>query len=86
MSRSKWKGPFFDLKLYKTLRLSSLASKVWSRNSVIAESLVGKRVLVHNGNMFKKLLVIREKVGFKFGDFSYTRRYTPRTFSKKKKK
>ena len=85
MSRSKWKGPFFDLKLYTTLRLSSLTCKVWSRNSVVAESLVGKRVLVHNGNMFKKLLVIREKVGFKFGDFSYTRRYTPRTFSKKKK-
>ena len=32
---------------------------------------------------FKKVLVIREKVGFKFGDFSFTRKYTSKIKSSK---
>eukprot|EP01038_Epipyxis_sp_PR26KG_P013677 gene13677-18353_t len=48
--------------------------KVWTRRSVIPSSLVGKSVSVHYGNGFKKITITREKVGFKFGSFSYTRR------------
>lgn len=83
MSRVKWKLPVFDFKLIKTIHSSISSVKVWSRNSVISESLIGKRVLIHNGNVFKKLLIVREKVGFKFGDFSYTRKYNTKVFNKK---
>jgi ribosomal protein S19 len=30
-------------------------------------------VLVHNGKDFKKMVITREKVGFKFGEFIGTR-------------
>lgn len=83
MSKVNWKLPSFDLKLIKNIYSNTSSVKVWSRNSVISESLIGKRVLIHNGNVFKKLLIVREKVGFKFGDFSYTRKYTPKFLNKK---
>lgn len=83
MSRVKWKSPAFDLKLFKNVYCKDYNIKVWSRNSIISESLIGKRVLIHNGNVFKKLLIIREKVGFKFGDFSYTRKNNHKFVTKK---
>jgi ribosomal protein S19 len=36
---------------------------------------VGKKVLVYNGKNFKQVKVTREKVGFKFGEFSFTRAF-----------
>jgi small subunit ribosomal protein S19 len=37
--------------------------------------LIGQTVSIHNGKEFKNVTVTREKVGFKFGEFSPTRRY-----------
>jgi len=76
MSRSKWKGPFIDvsvLKLKKKLTIKS--KKVWSRSSQIPSFLLGKTISVYNGKEFKPVLITREKIGFKFGDFSITRKY-----------
>ena len=76
MSRSKWKGPFVDvsdLKLKK--KLTAKSKKVWSRSSQIPSFLLGKTISVYNGKEFKPVLVTREKIGFKFGDFSITRKY-----------
>jgi ribosomal protein S19 len=87
MSRSKWKTPVFDFKFYKTLYIFDSNIKIWSRNNVVPESLLGKRVLIHNGNTFKKVLILREKIGFKFGDFSSTRKHhTPKFLDIKLKK
>ena len=88
MSRAKWKGPFFDLNLFK--KISTIQSKTpqnwWNkklrtRNSVIPKMLVGRAVYVYNGHFFKKLNISTEQVGFKFGDFCFTR-----TIGKKKPK
>jgi len=49
--------------------------KVWSRRSVVPAFLIGATVLIYNGKEFKKIKITREKVGFKFGEFSTTRRY-----------
>ena len=35
--------------------------------------LIGKHVHIHNGKSFKKFYVSREKVGYKFGSFFFTR-------------
>ena len=35
--------------------------------------LIDKTVFVHTGQVFKKILITREKVGFKFGEFVFTR-------------
>ena len=71
MSRSKWKGSFIEKSV-----LNKDSNKIWSRNSTIPESMIGNFLFIHNGKEFKKVLIIREKVGFKLGDFSFTRKYT----------
>jgi ribosomal protein S19 len=76
MSRSNWKGPFLDKFLLKKSLINN--QKVWSRRSVIPYFLIGKNVLVHNGKTFKKILITREKIGFKFGEFCLTRLFTPK--------
>lgn len=88
MTRALWKGPFIDpifLKRQKPI------SKIWCRASVIPASLLGETVFVHNGKEFKRVSITREKIGFKFGEFSFSRKYTLKqkplkTFVKKVKK
>lgn len=85
MSRSKWKIPVFDFNFYKNLCVHDSNIKIWSRSNVIPEVLLGKRVLIHNGNSFKKVLILREKIGFKFGNFSITRKHTSKFLDTKLK-
>jgi len=78
MSRSIWKGFFIKKSLLKP---KNKTLKIWSRSSCIPFNLVNKAVLVHNGKIFKRIFITREKVGFKFGEFCNTRIYNK---SKKK--
>ncbi len=75
MSRSKWKGNFIDQAVLKIKDNSKKQLKLWSRRSVIPSFLIGSTVLIYNGKEFKKVVITREKVGFKFGEFCTTRRY-----------
>jgi len=74
MSRSIWKGPFLDNSLFKNL-LTNKNKKIWSRRSIISAGMIGTNVLIYNGKLFKRLLITREHVGFKFGTFALTRTY-----------
>lgn len=78
MGRAKWKGFFSERKVFSQNNL-----KIWSRSSSVPESLIGKSVLIHNGKDFKKILVTREKVGYKLGAFSFTKKHTIRIKSSK---
>jgi small subunit ribosomal protein S19 len=80
MSRSIWKGPFLDNFLF----LKKKNNKIWSRRSVIPSYLIGKMVLIHNGKIFKKIFINREKVGYKFGEFCNTRLLISKKNLKKK--
>jgi len=71
MSRSIWKANFLDNFLSKKLKKKKLY--IWSRRSTIPYYLIGFTVFIHNGKIFKKLKITREKVGFKFGFFAKTR-------------
>ncbi len=75
MRRSKWKGNFIDNSIIKLSTQNKKQLKVWSRRSVIPAFLIGATVLIYSGKEFKKVKITREKVGFKFGEFSTTRRY-----------
>jgi small subunit ribosomal protein S19 len=87
MGRSLWKGPFVDLSILRENNKKSKKNlKIWSRNSVIPEFLLGQTVLVHNGKEFKNVVVTREKLGYKFGEFSFTRKYNMKQKLVKKKK
>ena len=62
------KGSFYwNIKKKKKLR-------IWSRSSIVPAFLIGSNVFIHFGNGFKKVLITREKVGFKFGSFAKTRK------------
>jgi ribosomal protein S19 len=84
MSRSKWKGPFFNFCLKKEKFKRKIY--VWSRASVVPRKFVGNKVWVHNGRLFKTIFISREKVGFKFGSFCLTRTGRPKFVKKKNKK
>ena len=78
MSRASWRGFFLDTIF---LKKEKKIKKVWSRRSTIPSFLIGKTLQIYNGKVFKKVKITREKVGYKFGEFS-----TTRIFVKKKKK
>jgi|TARA_B110000977_G_scaffold200390_1_gene290737 small subunit ribosomal protein S19 len=71
MGRSNWKGNFITRSLLKNVPKDV---RIWCRNSTIPLSLVGMSIFVHDGKSFRKVLITREKVGFKLGDFAPTRK------------
>ena len=86
MSRSVWKGSFVTKNLLKkNKKTKKNFFKIWSRNSSIPSFLIGKTVFVHNGKQFHKVLITREKIGFKFGEFSMTRKHFKKILLSKKK-
>lgn len=83
MSRSIWKKLNIDKFLITKKFLTKTQKKIWSRSSTIPFSLIGKKILIYNGIFFKRLYINREKVGYKFGEFSYTRKHTKKLKLKK---
>jgi small subunit ribosomal protein S19 len=73
--RSKWKIPFIASSLIRKKREEPF-KKIWSRSSVITKKFLNQRVLVHNGNSFKTVFINQQKLGFKYGEFSFTRSKT----------
>lgn len=86
MRRSKWKGNFIDNSIIKLNNLNKRNKKIniWSRRSVVPAFLINKNVFIHTGQIFKKIKITREKVGFKFGEFCLTRK--PKSAKKESKK
>lgn len=82
MSRSKWKGYYIEKSIISKLLHNNKKAYVWSRRSVIPEFLLNHQVFVHNGKDFTKVYITREKIGYKFGEFALTRKFT----KKQKKK
>ncbi len=46
---------------------------IYSRNSVITSIFINKRVFIHNGLTFIPVYIKETMIGFKFGEFAYTR-------------
>ena len=78
MARSVWKGPYFDITLYKKVKKSKEENskspiKTWSRRSTIIPDFVGVTLSVYNGKSFIPVFVTEDMVGHKLGEFSPTR-------------
>ncbi len=91
MTRSVWKGPFFDrylLKKAEAVKASGRSDviKIWSRRSTILPQFVGITFGVHNGKKFIPVSVNENMVGHKFGEFAPTRTYYGHGADKKAKK
>ena len=78
MGRSLKKGPYVDPRLYKKVERSIRENsyepiKTYSRKCTIPPEFVGRKFEVHNGKVFKAVLVTEDMVGHKLGEFSLTR-------------
>lgn len=76
MSRSKWKGPVIVKQLQTKIKDKRKKIVIYDRSAVVTNSLIGKSVFIHSGRDLIKTFISRDKVGFKFGEFVYTKRYT----------
>ncbi len=88
MSRSVWKGPYFDITLYKKVKKSKEENskspiKTWSRRSTIIPDFVGVTLSVYNGKSFVPVFVTEDMVGHKLGEFSPTRVFKGHSGDKK---
>ena len=88
MARSVWKGPYFDVTLFKKVKKSKEESskspiKTWSRRSTIIPDFVGVTISVYNGKSFIPVYVTEDMVGHKLGEFSPTRVFKGHSGAKK---
>ena len=88
MARSIWKGPYFDITLYKKVKKSKEENskspiKTWSRRSTIIPDFVGVTLSVYNGKSFIPVFVTEDMVGHKLGEFSTTRVFKGHSGDKK---
>ena len=88
MARSVWKGPYFDVTLYKKVKKSKEENskspiKTWSRRSTIIPDFVGVTLSVYNGKSFIPVFVTEDMVGHKLGEFSLTRVFKGHSGDKK---
>jgi small subunit ribosomal protein S19 len=81
MSRSKWKGAYAQSELIK-IKKKSRSIKIWSRDSTITPAFLRKRVLVYNGKSFRPVIITSTKLGYKFGEFIFTRKFVPKVTKK----
>ena len=89
MARSVWKGPYFDITLFKKVKKSKEENskspiKTWSRRSTILPQFVGLTFGVYNGQKFVPVSVTEHMVGHKLGEFSPTRTFKGHTAADKK--
>ena len=88
MARSVWKGPYFDVTLFKKVKKSKEESskspiKTWSRRSTIIPDFVGVTISVYNGKSFIPVFVTEDMVGHKLGEVSPTRVFKGHSGDKK---
>jgi ribosomal protein S19 len=74
MGRAKWKGGYISKNIFKKSLDKNKIKKVWSRDSTIPNFLLNNNVLIHTGKQFRLVLITKEKIGFKFGEFCFTRK------------
>ncbi len=80
MSRSLKKGPFCDAYLLKKIQKLNDKNdkkmiKTWSRRSTIFPEMIGHTIAVHNGQKHIPVYLTEEMVGFKLGEFVFTRTF-----------
>jgi small subunit ribosomal protein S19 len=83
MSRSSWKNPYICKSYTQNTPKENNDVKIVSRSMVILPSFVEKTFNVHTGKTFNEVNVTEEMIGYKFGEFSFTRK---RFIYKKKSK
>lgn len=90
MARPRWKLCFFETNVWRRInrimtgRLIRFYRVAYSRNSTIPLSYTYRGVFVHKGSKIRRFIIDPLKVGYKLGEFSFTRK--PFHFPTKKTK
>ena len=85
MSRSIWKIP---VTLNENFSKFNKKIKVTKRNLIIPSNFLNKKISIYNGKVFVNVFIDKNKIGYKFGEFVYTRKpcvYKTKNSIKKKK-
>jgi ribosomal protein S19 len=82
MSRSSWKKPVTLNENFKKFS-SKKPIKIMKRNFRIGDSFLNKKVTVYNGKVFVNIFIDKKKIGYKFGEFVYTRKLCQHKVKKK---
>ena len=70
MSRSQFKGLYINPIKIKNIKKKT---KIFDKNTLILPEFVDRIFLVYNGKKHISLKIKENMVGFKFGDFIFTR-------------
>ena len=71
MSRSIWKNSII---LNENFKDFNKKIKITNRNSIISSDFLNKKVSIYNGKVFINIFIDKNKIGYKFGEFVYTRK------------
>ena len=72
LKRIRQNDKFINIKLLKNI--ISFKPFLCSRSSMVSNSLVGFKVKIYNGKIFKPITITRDMIGFKYGAFILTRK------------
>lgn len=86
MSRSVWKVPYLNFIFFSNFFFKQQLFFIWWRNSSIPSVLLSNKVKVYNGVWMLSLVIKSIMIGFKFGEFSITKRLGKIIHEKDKKK
>src|ERR1043166_6273890 len=64
---------YFEHRLLLQLRLKYKVQTM-GRGSVITEDMLGKTINIHNGLRYFPLTIVYEMIGYKLGDFVFTKK------------
>ena len=80
MSRSLYKGLFYKLNILTNQKYT----KIYNKNLIILPEYINLSFSIYNGTKFIFLKIQKKMIGYKFGEFIYTKK--KHIFKKKKKK
>lgn len=92
MQRSSWKGIYINQQLINNFKKhisqnkSTKVFKILERNSTITLDFLNYKVGIYNGLKFINIFIDESKIGYKFGEFSYSRQKCIHKVLKKIKK
>lgn len=91
MSRSLYKGPFIEKKLFDKIQSlnehkTKKTIKTWSRSSTIIPIMIGHTIAIYNGKQHFPVFISDQMVGHKLGEFVPTRNFRSHVKNDKKTK
>ena len=74
-SKSIWRKIFFIKKSgILNLKKQAKSNKIFDRKSLIPLCFTNLSLFVHKGNNYRKMNIFRSNIGYKFGEYAYTRK------------